>query len=441
MKKFLYLTSYSIKKKLKSKSFLITNIVLFAILLIVTNLDSIVKLFGGDFNESYEILVLDNTDNCYEEFESSYLSVRNSIFESSSSVKLRKEDRTLEEIKEEIKENKNVLIVIDSDEEKYIKAEVISAGFISATEYQPIVQAISNTRYKLALENSNIDKEELARLNQNVEIKRTLLDNDKTSEEEAANQIVGALFPLMILPVFMIILFLTQIIGGEINEEKTTRSMEIIISNVSSKVHLFSHLIADNLFMFVQAILLAVYGFIGGLIRTAIGGGILSNDITNTTNGMVNEVIGAVEASGIVDKLSYVLPITLILIIVSIFLYSFLAAVLASMSTNLEDYQQVQTPIMTFSLASFYLSIMASLFEGSAFIKAVSYVPLISFLLSPTLLIAGQITIIDSIISIVILVLFTIVSYRYGIRIYKVGLLNYSSDKIWKRMFKAARGK
>ena len=83
---------------------------------------------------------------------------------------------------------------------------------------------------------------------------------------------------------------------------------------------------------------------------------------------------------------------------------------------------------------------MSSLFEGSVFIKVLSFVPLISCLLSPTLLIVDQITIVDSIISMIIMIVFILVAYIYGMRIYKVGILNYSSDKIWKRMFKAAKG-
>ena len=441
MKKFIYLTSYSIKKKLKSKSFLITNIVLFVLLLLVTNLDSIVKAFGGDFTEDYQIIVIDNTNYSFDYFETSYNNLKDSLLESSNKVEVIKSTDSVDNVQESIKENKNILVVFDIDEEKYIKAKIISKDFISSTNYQPIVQAINNTKYQVALEQSNIDKEELNKINESTEIERILLDTKKTSDEETASQLAAVIYPIVMVPFFMIILFLIQIIGGEINEEKTTRSMEIIISNVSSKVHLFSHLVADNVFMIVQAILLGIYGFIGTTIRASIGGGIVSENLTENASGITGEVMNIINNSGILDKLSYVIPITIILALLSFFAYSFIAAVLASMSTNLEDYQQVQTPIMIICLAGFYLSIMSSLFEGSTFIKAISFVPLLSFFLSPTLLLAGQITIMDSIISIIILILFIAIVYRYGIRIYRVGILNYSSDKIWSRMVKAIKNK
>lgn len=442
MRKFLYLTGYSIKKKLKSKSFLITNIIILILIVAVANLDSIVKLFGGEFNESINIVVVDNTGIAYNDFKLYFEKNKDLIFESNREVEIELSDKDEEEIKEELKDSKNIAVVFNNDEENFINAEVITKGYINTTIYQPIVESINKVRYQIALESSSITEEELATLNEQVVINRIILDENKTSEEETINAMVGILFPILLLPAFLLILFLIQIIGGEINEEKTTRSMEIIISNVSAKTHLFSHLIADNVFIFVQMFLIGIYGFIGSTIKAATGSGnIISSAITEEFTGTAGDLIEVIEKSGILEKMAYVVPIALILLVLSFFSYSFLAAVLASMSTNLEDYQQVQTPIMIVLLSGFYLSIMSSLFEGSIFIKALSYVPLLSCMLSPTLLIVDQISIVDSIISIIIMIIFIAVTYIYGIRIYRTGILNYSSDKIWRRMIKAARGK
>ena len=109
------------------------------------------------------------------------------------------------------------------------------------------------------------------------------------------------------------------------------------------------------------------------------------------------------------------------------------------MTTNIEDFQQLQTPIMLISLAGYYLAIMAGVFEGATFIKVLSYVPFISAILSPSLLILGQIGIIDVIISIVLVIITNYLLIKYGLKIYKVGILNYSSKDLWKKMFKALK--
>ena len=72
MNKFLYLVKYGLKKKFKSKSFIISNIVICALLLIVTNIDSIISFFGGDFNETTNIYVLDNTSNSFDSLKINY---------------------------------------------------------------------------------------------------------------------------------------------------------------------------------------------------------------------------------------------------------------------------------------------------------------------------------------------------------------------------------
>ena len=123
----------------------------------------------------------------------------------------------------------------------------------------------------------------------------------------------------------------------------------------------------------------------------------------------------------------------------NVYAYSLLAGILASMTTNIEDFQQLQTPIVIISLIGYYLAMMAGMFEGAIFIKVLSFVPLISAILSPSLLVLGQIGIIEVIISIMITIGFIYLLIKYGLRIYKVGILNYSSKDLWKKMFKAIK--
>ena len=109
------------------------------------------------------------------------------------------------------------------------------------------------------------------------------------------------------------------------------------------------------------------------------------------------------------------------------------------MTTNIEDFQQLQTPIMLISLAGYYLSMMAGMFEGAVFIKVLSFVPLISAILVPSLLVLNQIGVMEVFISIIIMIGFNYLLIKYGLKIYKVGILNYSSKDLWKKMFKAIK--
>ena len=269
-----------------------------------------------------------------------------------------------------------------------------------------------------------------------LEIDRIILDETKTSSEENMEMVMGGVFPTVILPVFILVILIVQMIGAEINEEKQTRSMEVIISNVSPKVHFFSKMVASNAFVLMQGLLLIIYAAIAILLKKCIG----TTDTSSFTKGLL-DIWHQMVDTGFVNKLYYIVPATLILMILSFIVYSLIAGILASMTVNMEDYQQIQTPIMMVLLLGYYLAIMAGVFDGSILIKILSYVPLISCMLSPALLVIGQAGLIDVLISISTLLLLIFILIRYGLRIYKIGILNYSTDKMWKKIFKAVKDK
>ena len=64
--KCLYLTKNSLTKKIKSKWFIIVNIILLLVVSIVLNIDNVISLFGGDFLEPTPVYVLDNSTYTYE---------------------------------------------------------------------------------------------------------------------------------------------------------------------------------------------------------------------------------------------------------------------------------------------------------------------------------------------------------------------------------------
>lgn len=433
--KFWYLTKYGLKKKLKSKSFIISNIIIFLLLIVTFNIDSIISFFGGSFDDKNKIYVIDDSNLFFESFKTNYKNIKISLNdEDDDKIEIIKSDKERNELEKDIKDTTDIIIELKQVEDNYLEANVITENYIDTLEYQSIIQSINNTKYEVALKNSNIDLEELTSISTPPNIERVILDETKNSEEENMNTVMNVVFPTIILPFFMLILLLVQLIGGEINEEKTTRSMEIIISNVPVKVHFYSKIIANNLFIILQTVLLFLYGVVGFLIRNMFSSGI-SSDIT----GGIKEVLSSLTKSGVMDKLYYILPCTIILMILSFLAYSLISGILASITTNPEDFQQIQTPIIMICMVSYMLATMSGVFNGSVFIKVLSYIPLISFLLAPSLLLIGQIGIIDIGISIVLLILFNWVLTKYGLRIYKVGILNYSTDNIWKKLLKATK--
>lgn len=438
-----YLVGVSLKRKIKTKWFLIANIVIAIILVGIINIDSIITMFGGDFNEKTNVYVIDNTNKTYDIFISQFNNANSLLTKSDeeSEYNIIKEERSLDELKNLInndeKEKDSIIIVFNDSETNYLDVSLITKEYIDLIDMQSLTTALNNTKTTIAIYNSNISEEELTAIYSPVNIERIYLDNDKTAQDENAKMIMTTVFPILILPFFMLIIYLVQMIGAEVNDEKQTRGMEIIISNVSPKTHFFSKVIAGNLFVLLQGALLFIYSFIGVLIRKIIGGNLINNGVTDQVKGVISTALN----SNIGSQLKIVLPLTIILMLITFLAYSLLAGVLASMTTNTEDFQQLQTPIMVVLLLGYYTSMMASMFEGSIFIKILSFIPFVSAILSPSLLILGQIGIFEVIISIILMIIVIYLLIKYGLRIYKTGILNYSSKNLWKKMFKALKNK
>lgn len=432
--KLKYLTKISLKRKINTKWFVIANIIFAVIIIGLLNMDAIISFFGGDFDQAQLIYVQDNTDRTYDILTSQNDAYKNLTDDSENAFKLEKTTKSSEEIFKD-EENKDAwYLTIDNDNENYIKATLTSEGYINTSSYAGISTIINNTKTVIAMEESNISLEELAKISSPVNLERKILDEDKKSEDENVQMIMSTVFPILILPFFALTMFLVQMVGAEINDEKTTRGMEIIISNVPPKIHLFSKVIASNLFVFLEAALLVIYAIIGFVIRTLIGGSVSTGDFD------ISSILDTILKSDIASSLAYIIPLTIILMILTFIAYAILAGILASMTTNTEDFQQMQMPIVIISLVGYYLAMMAGLFDGSIFIKVLSFIPFISAILAPSLLILGQIGIFEVVIAIILLIITIWLLLKYGMRIYKVGILNYSSKDLWKKMFKALKG-
>ncbi len=431
--KLWYLTKISLKKKMKTKWFLVVNLILAIAIIGIINLDRVISFFGGDFDKPLEVLVLDETNLNYEVLESSFASLQEKSGEDDHIV-FRKVEGSISSLKEAL-EDDEVLVALEEDDVTYLKASVISEGKINTVTYQTLLSALNATRSSYVISQMNLDPTLLAQITESITVDRIVLGEEKDIDEQM-DTVMSSIFPTIILPFFMLTIFLVQMIGAEICEEKTTRSMEIIISNVSPKTHFFSKILSGNLFVISQGFLLILYVLIGFLLR---GG---SNDLSGGSLGeLLSGLMTTLSKTGLLSQLGSLIPLTLVLMLLSFLAYSLVAGILASMTVNMEDYQQIQTPMMMITMVGYFLSIMSGMFDGSTFIRVLSYVPFLSAMLSPALLILGQISIFDVMISIGVLVLFNVIILKRGLKIYKLGILNYSTDKVWNRIRKAVKTK
>ena len=427
-KKMWFLTKMSLKKKIKTKWFLVANLIFLLIIVGLVNIDHIIKLFGGDFSETANIMVIDNA-NVFDDFKNNYTLASKYVSEYDN-VEITKYDGIYDDGVKEVTEDKHkILLLIEPDTNNYIKAKVVSKESLGTITSTLLNTTLSTVRSGIVLTEYNISQEEYRNIQQAVVLEKVVLDENNMED----NMMVSTIMQVITLPLFMLIMFLIQMIGAEVNEEKSTKSMEIILSNVSPKTHFMAKVIAANSFALIQGGLLIIFALVAIIIRFMLTGG----DILNGVDSDIMSMANTLPLDTITSTISAMVPILLVMLVLTFIAYSLLAGILASMTTNLEDFQQLQTPIVVVSLIGYYLSVMGGMFKGSIFIKIMSYIPLISSMLAPTLYVMGEISIIDLVISVLLLVGLIYILIKYGLRIYKVGILNYSGTNLWKKMLKA----
>lgn len=437
--KLKFLIKQSLKKKIGTKWFKAVNIILCILIVAMANIDRLITAFGGDFNKDTTVYVKDNV-GVYDYLQPLFNETTKTV-EDLKNYKVEKTDKSLKELKKNIKDTDNIIVEINSSDTNYISSTITTYDALDTISYQLLSNVLNQTKEAFVIGKLGLTEKEIIALKSNIEITKKTTNPDLNDNAKAKDIISSGLIILFIVPFFIFITLLVQMLGAEINEEKSTKSMEIIISNVPPKYHFIAKISASSLFVIIQGALLFSYTILAMLARNLIGvlfgSGIVSSDVSK----YLKDIINLLEDSGIIDLLIKGLPFIILLFIVNILAYAIIAGVLASMTTNIEDYQQLQSPIMIIMIMGYFIAIMASTFDGSIFIKIVSFIPLLSALVAPVIYLLGQTTIIELIISLIICMITVAILYIYGLKIYKVGILNYSSSNLWKKILKSLKEK
>lgn len=419
-----FLVGASLKKKIKSKWFIGINIVIFLLVFLTLHISDIITFFGGDYQEAKQIVVVDRAF-VYPKFKELMEEEENFQI----TYQLSYSNLDLNETLKKAREDGSIVVVIEKDYSNFLSSVVYSTSNVATITKTAIQNSLNTIKKELAIASLGLSEEDLRVLSLDTLVNYQILDTTSNEVfEDKSNLLVSIVVIVFIMISFFIIINLVQMVGAEINDEKTNKTMEIIISDVHPKIHFLSKLISSIFFNLFQVSLFALYIFISSSLKS-----------TSTSSSFVFDILSTVMSKEVIQSIVAVAPILIIFFIITLITYAMLSAILASATTNIDDFQQLQTPLMLIVSFGLYLSIFAMIFEGSVFVKVLSFFPLLSFMLSPTLYFLNQISVLSLVISMLISLIFAFLVYKYGILIYQMGILNYSGDHLWKKMWQALK--
>ena len=174
--KLKFLTKMSLNKKIKTKWFLVANLI-FAILIVgLINIDSVIKFFGGDFDDAQEILVIDEVGS-FDAFKTYYDESAKYLEDYVDTDIVRYTDSYDEAVKL-VEEEEKVLLVISPDSEIYIKAKVVTNDGLGTITSSLINSVLSGIRSGIVLQEYDISAEEYQDINKSVMVENVVLSDE-----------------------------------------------------------------------------------------------------------------------------------------------------------------------------------------------------------------------------------------------------------------------
>lgn len=252
-------------------------------------------------------------------------------------------------------------------------------------------------------------------------------ENLSTDEGAAGAESENGMSPINYIVVYLLIILLFtstmmtgNMIASEITAEKSSRIMEILITSVSPLSQMFGKIIGIFLVGMLQI------GIFGAVVA---GNMLLPHNINVLSDFNMN----------LSDINTAVIVYGLIFYILGYFLYAVMFAAIGSMVSRTEELGQAVLPITMLSLVSFYIAIFSIATPNILLLKVASFIPFTS----PTAILvrigAGVAPTWEILTSLAILAVSILVFGWLAAKIYRTGVLMYGKRPTFKELFKAMK--
>ncbi|WP_145407868.1 ABC transporter permease [Paenibacillus xylanexedens] len=248
-----------------------------------------------------------------------------------------------------------------------------------------------------------------------------------TEEGAAGAESDNGMSPINYIVVYLLIILLFtstmmtgNMIASEITAEKSSRIMEILITSVSPLSQMFGKIIGI---------------FLVGILQIGIFGAVVAANMLLPHNV---DVLGDFNMN-LSDINTAVIVYGLIFYILGYFLYAVMFAAIGSMVSRTEELGQAVLPITMLSLVSFYIAIFSIATPNILLLKVASFIPFTS----PTAILvrigAGVAPTWEILTSLVILAVSILIFGWLAAKIYRTGVLMYGKRPTFKELFKAMK--
>ena len=396
MQQFFTVFKYEFKKIVLSKGYLISTGIMAIILagvFFLPQLISDLKLFKSDDNTPVALIKTD-----YAKSETLVQTIHAAL----PDYEVRLTNKSTEEAKQEVINDK-AKFFIEANHDLTEVTEYSKIGFSEAStrEVQSIDAIVKNLRQSDLLAEQNLAPAAIAKvLNPDVKI------NLETVNKNGAASVIYTF--VLIYALYMAITFYGSHVMNSVVTEKTSRAMEVLATSVKPNALLFGKIISTSLAGLIQIAAIIIEAFICVKISSA-----------NNPSFPVNQIISNIPTQ--------ILVYMLIFFLLGFLIYSFLYGAFASTVSKIDELSSAVMPVQIIIIFTFFVT-MSAINSGNAdtpFNVFLSYFPFTAPMMMFTRAIISNVSTLEIILSILVLIVSTYFIGWLSARIYRVGILMY----------------
>lgn len=413
MHEFMIIFKQAFITKGKTKSFIISTLIMIAAIFLLANgskiIDAVKDMTGGSKEKT--LYIVD---------ESGILGDQMKIqFEAMESDRLVEKSTESElALTEKVKDGEiDSFVVLSLDQTNTIHAKYFSMSAMEFTLPMMIQDSLQSIQTELKANELSLSGEQVQTLFTPILFEQQNVSPSGKSEEELS-QARGLVYVLMFVIYFAVIIYSTMI-ATEVATEKSSRVMEILISSVSPVKHMFAKIMGIGTLGLLQMALLGTAGYFA-----------FKSSASEMTEGMFSYL-------GFSNMKIETLIYAVIFFLLAYFLYATLAALLGSLVSRAEDVQQMIMPMTMIIAAAFIIAATGLSNPDMAYVKYSSFfpffTPIVMFLRVGML----DLPLWEPLLSIVIMMLTIFFLGWFGAKVYRGGVLMYGPSKSLKDIKKA----
>ena len=245
------------ERSIKNKWFVILNLLLLIVTIVginFNNFKALLKKNNVSLDSQIQMYIQDDDNLAYEKIYEEFKEDENFTIE--------KVENVSEYENADMSENV-ILLKVQKDDRTYIKTDFITKETVLASYIERVEKVLNSVKNTMVSENKNLTQQEIEAIKEDAVIDRIILSEKvDTSENTSILQMVSNYL------IFFILLLCLNKIANTISQEKMSKSIEYILTSITTKEYIISKVLSMCLTVVVQFVFMITYVIIAVMISS-----------------------------------------------------------------------------------------------------------------------------------------------------------------------------